>query len=501
MDRWTVERVVCRRTVLDSTSDIQKEVLTAMQPIRKGSELELEITKLAFGGNAIAYAGGLVVFLEQGIPGQTVRARITRKKSQYAEGQVLEVLSRAQGEIDPFCPHFGVCGGCRWQNLPYGEQLEWKRQHVVGCLEKLGGVAAARVEPPLPSPDTQWYRNKMEFTFSSRRWLSAAEIASGAVIDRTFALGLHARGHFDRVFDVESCFLESESAVRILRTAREWARSSALKPYSTKDHQGFWRFLVIREGKATGQRMVHVLTAGHRDADRVTGALAEHLRERLGEITTVVHSISHKKAQVAVGDVSRTLFGPGFIEETLGDLRFRISAHSFFQTNTRGARQLYEVVRDFADLKGGETVWDLYCGTGSITLFVASRVHRVIGFEVVQDAVDDAYVNCALNGIDNCSFRAGDLKDLIHEAAHAPRLFGSPDVIITDPPRAGMHPQVVKALLDVLPSRIIAVSCNPATLARDLSLLLERYAVEAVQPVDLFPHTPHIECVVKLTRK
>lgn len=469
--------------------------------IRKGAEIELEITKLAFGGDAIAHVEGLVVFLDRGIPGQRVRARITRKKSQYAQGQLLEVLSPAPGEVEAFCPHFGVCGGCRWQNLGYEDQLSWKHRHVVECLERLGGVEVAHVLPAVGSPDTRWYRNKMEFTFSNRRWLSAAEIASGEVIDRTFALGLHARGHFDRVFDVETCFLESETANAIVKEAGYCARESGLRPYSTKDHQGFWRFLVIREGKATGQRMVHVLTAGHREAETATDELAARLRNRVGDITTLVHSISHKKAQVAVGDFSRTVFGPGYIEESLDDLRFRISAHSFFQTNTFGARRMYRIVRDLGDFKGTETVWDLYCGTGSIALFIASRVHRVVGFEIVQDAIDDAFVNCTLNGIDNCSFRAGDLKDLIQEAARAPKLYGTPDVIITDPPRAGMHPQVIKALLDVLPSHIIAVSCNPATLARDLGLLLERYSVAAVQPVDLFPHTPHIECVVKLSRK
>ncbi len=469
--------------------------------IRKGAELDLEITKLAFGGNAIAYVEGLVVFLDRGIPGQRARARITRKKSQYAEGQLLEVLSPAPGEVEPFCPHFGVCGGCRWQNLGYEDQLTWKHRHVVECLERLGGVETAQVKEPVASMDSKWYRNKMEFTFSNRRWLSSAEIASGELIDRTFALGLHARGHFDRVFDVDTCFLESETANAIVREARDWAKESGLPPYSTKDHQGFWRFLVIREGKATGQRMVHVITAGHRDAEKATDGLAARLRDRVDGVTTLVHSISHKKAQVAVGDFSRTVFGPGTIEESLEGLKFRISAHSFFQTNTLGAQRLYEIVRQLGDFKGTETVWDLYCGTGSISLFIASRAHRVVGFEVVQDAIDDAFVNCTLNGIDNCSFRAGDLKDLIQEAARTPKLYGSPDVIITDPPRAGMHPQVVKALLDVLPSHIIAVSCNPATLARDLALLLERYFVEAVQPVDLFPHTPHIECVVKLTRK
>ncbi len=472
-----------------------------MQSIRKGAELELEISRLAFGGRAVAHVEGFVVFLEEGLPGQKVRARIGRKKPQYAEGRVLEVLRRAPGELEPFCPHFGVCGGCRWQNLPYEEQLAWKHRHVVECLERLGGVSGRPVEAALASPDTLWYRNKMEFTFSSRRWFSASEIASGEVLDRTIALGLHARGHFDRVFDLESCYLESEAAVAIVREAREHARRSGLRPYDTRDHQGFWRFLVIREGKATGQRMVHVLTAGHRDAAALTDGLAQRLEADVGGITTVVHSVSHKKAQVAVGDVSRTIYGPGFIEERLGGLRFRVSAHSFFQTNTFGALRLYEVVRRLADLKGDEIVWDLYCGTGSITLFIASQVRRVVGFELVREAIDDAYVNCTLNGIDNCSFRAGDLKDLIREAVRTPKIHGTPDVVISDPPRAGMHPHVIQALLDVLPSRIIAVSCNPATLARDLGLLSERYAVEAIQPVDLFPHTPHIECVVKLVRK
>lgn len=472
-----------------------------MSKIQKGMEIELEVEKLAFGGKAISRHEGMVVFLEGAAPGQRVVARVVRKKKQYAEAQVIRCVTRSAKECEPFCSHFGVCGGCQWQHIPYEDQLAWKRLHVLECLEHLAGVEEAIVESTVPSPVQQWYRNKMEYTFSDRRWLSPQEIATGEEYDRSFALGLHARGHFDRIFDVETCYLESPQSVEILRDVREWCRASGLPAYTTRTHQGFWRFLVIREGKKTGELLIHLLTAAHARAERVVDSLSEHLRSRFPGITTLVHSISHKKAQVAVGDVSRNVFGAGFIEEQLGDLRFRISAHSFFQTNPFAAEKLYQAVLDFGEFQGDETVWDLYCGTGSIALFIASRVKEVLGFELVEDAIGDAYVNCGLNGIENCRFRAGDLKEIIQEAARTLRSTGLPDVVVTDPPRSGMHPSVVKALLDLAPSRILAVSCNPATLARDLAMLADRYHVIRVQPFDLFPHTPHIECVVRLDKK
>jgi len=473
-----------------------------MQDIRKGGEVDLVVEKLAFGGKAMSRVDGYVVFIERAVPGQRVKVRITRKKRQYAEGYVLEVLSRSPREVEPFCPHFGVCGGCLSQDLPYEEQLYWKRLHVLECIEHLAGVGEATVEPVIPSSRTQWYRNKMEFTFSNRRWLSPQEIASQDVeYSRTFALGLHVRGAFDKVFNVEHCFLESPQAVEIVKATRDWCLKTGIPPYSTKDHQGFWRFLVIREGKRTDQILVHLLTSAEGDHEGVVNALVEHLMVLFPKITTFVHSVSRKKAQVAFGDWSRTVVGPGYIEEVLGGLRFRISAHSFFQTNPDGAEKLYETVSRFAGFTGNETVWDLYCGTGSIALFIASKVRRVVGFEVVEDAIRDAYDNCRLNGIDNCLFRAGDLKDVIREARESNDFGGAPDVVITDPPRAGMHPHVVKALLELSPAKIVAVSCNPATLARDLAFFLEKYEIRDVQPFDLFPHTPHIECVVKLERK
>lgn len=481
---------------------MERKNRTSMDVIRKGDELELDIEKLAYGGKAVSRVEGLVVFTDHGVPGQRIRARITRKKRQYAEARALEVLSESPSYTAPFCPHFGVCGGCAWQDLAYGDQLKWKRVHVLECLEHLAGVGEALVEPLVPSPSETYYRNKMEFTFSDRRWLSTEEINSRGMQDADrFTLGLHVRGFFDKIFDVETCFLESVQAVDILRATREWCAASGIPAYGIKTQQGFWRFLVVREGKRTDQALIHIVTTNRPEYQQYVDDLAEHLLSRIPNVTTIIHSISDKKAQVATGDATRVVFGPGYIEERLGELIFRISAHSFFQTNPRSAEMLYETVCRLSGFEGGETVWDLYCGTGSITLFIASRVRRVVGFEVVAEAIEDAYVNARLNGIGNCSFVAGDLKDMIRDARRPGGDADLPDTVITDPPRAGMHPHVVKALLEIAPRRIIYVSCNPATLARDLAELLVDYEVRKVQPFDLFPHTPHIECVVRLDKR
>ena len=304
---------------------------------------------------------------------------------------------------------------------------------------------------------------------------------------------------FERIFNLEECFLQSPQTPAIVKEVRSWCQQSGLPAYDPRSHRGFWRFLVLREGKRTGQTLVHLITSDQGEAQAVT-ALGAHLKSRFPEITTLVHSLSRKKAQVAAGEASRTLWGPGYIEEALGGLRLRISAHSFLQTNTEAAENLYETIRRWGEFTGKETVWDLYCGAGSIALYLAGQVRRVAGFELVQAAVDDAYVNCGLNGIDNCRFLAGDLKVSLQEALKAggpPR----PEVVITDPPRAGMHPEVVQALIAVAPRRIIYVSCNPATLARDLTLLQGHYETTEVQPFDLFPHTGHIECVARLDRR
>jgi 23S rRNA (uracil1939-C5)-methyltransferase len=470
--------------------------------IRKGTEIEIEVEKLAFGGQGLARVDDFVVFVDHALPGQRVRVRITRKRRQYAEARRLAVLSPAPHQQPAFCPHFGPCGGCSWQDLPYEQQLHWKTVQVGECLQHLADCRAAQVQPAVAAPEITYYRNKMEYSFSDRLWLTLPPLDKGEDAGlRVFALGLHARGAYEKIINLEACFLQSPQSVAILKEVRSWCERSGLLPYTTRTHQGFWRFLVIREGKHTGETLVHLLTAPHVDQERIVGELGAHLLDRFPTITSLVHSITRKKAQVAIADESRAIFGPGHIEERLGALRFRISAHSFFQTNTLGAERLYDAILRLAGFTGGETVWDLYCGTGSIALYIARQVGRVLGFEVIPEAIADARTNAELNGIGNCSFHLADINELSRDIPLMLDHGGVPDVVISDPPRAGMHPRVVQALLTIAPAKIIAVSCNPSTLARDLAMLLPAYQVTAVQPVDLFPHTPHIECVVALEKR
>ncbi|MBM4287746.1 MAG: 23S rRNA (uracil(1939)-C(5))-methyltransferase RlmD [Deltaproteobacteria bacterium] len=478
----------------------RKDELSPAPALTKGAEVDLDIDKLAFGGKALGRINGLVVFVAGALPGQRLRVRLTRKKAHFAEAGVIELLEQSPAYTPPRCRHFGLCGGCPWQNLAYEAQLHWKRQHVQECLEHLAGLRPEDIRPTCASPEQFYYRNKMEFTFAPRPWLPAEELAAGKnPHEAGGALGLHAPGSFQRVFDLTECHLQSSQTGDLVTAVRDRVRASGLPVYDTRRHTGFWRFLVLREGKNTGQTLAHLITTDQGDPKAVN-ALGAYLRERFPVITTLVHSVNAKKAQVAQGQGERALWGPGFIEERLAGRRFRISAGSFFQTNTRAAEALYDAVIRLAELTGGETVWDLYCGAGSIALCLADRARRVVGFELLEAAIQDAYANSRLNGVDNCQFLAGDLKDCLREAItsshHRP-----PDVVITDPPRAGMHPQVIKALLEIAPRRIIAVSCNPATLARDLALLQERYDIAAVEPFDLFPHTAHIECVVRLERR
>ncbi len=466
----------------------------------KGDELELCIDKLAFGGQALGRHEGLVVFVDHGLPGQRLRVSITKKKATYAEAKVLAVLAQSPYYVPPRCPHFGFCGGCRWQDLAYEVQLAWKRQHVQECLAQLAGLPPEVVTPTRPSPQIWFYRNKMEFTFAPRPWLPAAELtAAGSPAEMGAALGLHVPGSFHRIFDVEACFLQSPQTGPLLATIRQFARQSGLPAYDTRQHRGFWRFVVLREGKRTGEQLLWLITTSQGDL-KVVDALAATLRQDFPGLTTMVHALSDKKAQVAQADSGRIIWGSGYLTEELCGRRYRISPASFFQTNTSATEVLYHAVEELAGLTGRETLWDLYCGTGSIALTLAEGARRVVGFELVEAAIQDAYTNARLNGIDNCQFLAGDLKDCLRHTMQSPH-YARPEVVVTDPPRAGMHPQVIQALLELAPSRIIAVSCHPATLARDLALLQARYTVTEVRPVDLFPHTPHIECVVRLEKR
>jgi 23S rRNA (uracil1939-C5)-methyltransferase len=465
--------------------------------LSKGAEVDLVVEKIAFGGKALGKVDGFVVFVDHAIPGQTVRVRITRKKPQYAEARVVGLLAQSPAYTPPFCPHFGVCGGCQWQDLAYGEQLHWKRTQVEECLRHLGGLSPGIILPTVASPEPRYYRNKMGFTFAPMPIPDPA--GAGGSTGRACALGLHLAGSSGRIFNLEHCFLQSPQSPAMVQEVRRWCSISGLAAYNPKTQRGFWRFLVLREGKRTGQTLVHLITTDQGDPAAVE-VLAAHLKARFPDITTLVHSRRRHKGQIASGESSRTLWGPGYIEEQLGQLRLRISPHSFLQINTRATEGLYGAISRLGEFSGHETVWDLYCGAGSIALFLASQVGRVVGFELVPEAVNDAYTNRRLNGLDNCQFLAGDLKERIQETlqdASQPR----PEVVITDPPRSGLHPQVVQALQDLAPRRIIYVSCNPATLARDLALLQAQYDILMVQPFDLFPHTAHTECVVRLEKR
>jgi 23S rRNA (uracil1939-C5)-methyltransferase len=473
-----------------------------MVELKKGTEIELVVENLSFGGKGLARINGFVIFIDRTIPGQRVLVRITRKKSSYAEGRVLQLLEDSPQAIAPRCDHFGTCGGCLWQNLPYNEQLKVKRDLVWECLAHIGGLPHDVVLPTLPSPQVYYYRNKMEFSFAARRWLLPEEINLDQLgKPSNFALGLHVKGFYNRVLDIEECYLQSPLTVAILERVRQFALTSGPPPYNTMDHSGFWRFLVVRDSKHTGQIMVELITASNRSGVKKIDQLSSLLLAEIPEITTLVHGISTKKAQIAIADTRNVILGPGYIEERLGDLQFRISSGSFFQTNSQASKILLDQVLTGCALTGSEVVWDLYCGTGTMAIGVASGARNVIGFELIEEALADARTNARLNGVDNCEFVLGDLKGLLVDPSSLIDRYGSPDVVVTDPPRAGMHPSVVKQLVALAPPKIVSVSCNPATLARDLKILMEKYRLIRVQPVDMFPHTPHIEAVAILERR
>jgi 23S rRNA (uracil1939-C5)-methyltransferase len=469
-------------------------------PVEKGMELELAIEKLAFGGKALGRIDGFVVFVERAIPGQKVRVLITRKKAHFAEARVVKILAQSPSFVPPFCPHFGLCGGCQWQDVPYEEQLYWKRSHLEESLQHLAGLRPGAILPTVPSPQQQYYRNKMEFTFAPRPWQTSEEQApEKRDLSGGCALGLHVADSAEGIFNLTHCFLQSNQTPAIVREVRDWCRTSGMAAYDPKGRRGFWRFLVLREGKHTGQSLVQIITSDQGDPAAVAG-LAGHLKDRFPDLTTLVHSRRRKKGQVAAGEVSRTLWGPGYIEEHIGGLVLRVSAHSFLQINSLAAASLYNAVSRLGQFTGKETVWDLYCGAGSLGLALSSRVRRVVGFELDRQAVADAFENSRLNNLSHCQFLAGDLKERMVETVRTGAL-PLPEVVITDPPRAGMHPKVVQAIKELAPRRLIYVSCNPATLARDLALLKDHYEVVTVQPFDLFPHTPHIEGVVRLEKR
>lgn len=459
------------------------------------------VTGWGANGKALARVDGLVVFIQGAVPGDVADLRITKKKSSFAEAEAIRINERSPDRVEPFCTHFGTCGGCKWQDLAYERQLTYKQQQVVDNLTRLGGLELPEVSPILPSPRTTFYRNKLEFAASAHRWFTHAELrALGEITDRS-ALGFHIPGRFDKVMHVDTCHLQPDPSNAVRSFVHAWVRDQGLSFYDIRGNHGFLRTVLIRTG-AHGAFMV--LLALGEDRPRERDALLGALRDRFPAITSLLWTLNQKKNDT-IWDLDIHVFhGSEHIEEELPDegfepLRFRIGAKSFFQTNPGQTVNMYDVARRFAGLTGGERVYDLYCGAGSISLFVARHCKEVIGAEIVPEAVADAQVNAQLNGISNVRFEAGDLKDLLN--AEFVARHGRPDVLITDPPRAGMHEQVVMRIRESAPQVVVYVSCNPATQARDLALLKDLYHVTHVQPVDMFPHTFHVENVVRLERR
>ncbi len=473
------------------------EVPTAS--VQRGDELTVHLEGLAVEGRSIARVNGLVMFVRGGVPGDDVRVRVTKTKKQFVEAEITGIVSPSRVRVQPRCKVFGTCGGCTWQDLSYEAQLEFKRSNVVDALERIGKFSSPDVRPTLGAVENFYYRNKMEFSFGDR-WLTEAELSrhvSGEEINR-FALGLHVPQRFDRIVDVDECWLQSEKSNRIVNTVRDFCLKRSLDIYSTKTHAGYLRNLVIKESKKRNELMVNLVTRD--DNPAIMEELTRVLLSVIPEITTVVNNITDRKSQVAIGESEKVYHGSGYITERIGKRSYRISANSFFQTNTLQAEQLYGLVSRFAALRRDDVVFDLYSGTGTIALHIADEAAKVLGIEAVAVAVEDAKKNAGDNGVTNCTFLLGDLKDRLTKETSWLEEFGRPSVIIVDPPRSGMHEKVVREVEGLRPHRIVYVSCNPATQARDLHILCSagRYRITDIQPVDMFPHTYHIENVVAL---
>jgi 23S rRNA (uracil1939-C5)-methyltransferase len=472
-----------------------------MKPaVKKGDILELTIDDLAFGARGVARMDGFVWFIRGAIPGQTVQAKVRRVRKDYGEATVHEIVEPSPNQVEPPCPYFGTCGGCQLQHLEYELQVEYKTRQIRELLSRVGGFENPPVHPTLPADPVYAYRNKMEFTFSDRRWIVEGENDD---LPEDFALGLHVPGRFDKVLHLESCLLQSEACSRILRTLGQLTRDTGLPAYNIRNHTGFWRFLVLREGKETGDLLLNLITSSQApDRGKETLDWIVHkLFWRHPEISTVIHTISDSRAQVALGEPERLLLGLGQITEKIGEKEFTISPDAFFQTNTSQTLNLFETIGRLAQLKGTETLYDLYCGTGAIGIYLSDRVSRIIGIEAIVSAVQDGKENIARNHVKNMDIIQGDMRDILRKS-HSLLKKHPPDLVILDPPRGGPHPHTIRDLAVMAPPRLIYVSCNPGILARDLKRLCEEgFQLEEVQPVDMFPHTGHIETVALLTKK
>ncbi len=465
---------------------------------RKKKDIILEnvrIESVAAEGKALAKVDGAVLFVPFAVPGDIVDVKVTKKKKNYMEGYILRLVTPSEHRIEPFCSHFGIRGGCKSQPLPYPMQLQAKQQQVYDQLVRIGHLDVPEISPIVPSDETVYYRNKLEFTFSDRRWIYQDEDPDGLSPAQRCGLGFHVGRFFDKVLDIKHCYLQKDPSNQIRLFIKEYAVSHGLPFFNIREHTGFLRNMFIRSTEA-GDIML-IICFYHEDAEART-ALLDAVSEAFPQISSLYYVINGK-ANDSVADQECILYkGDEAIYEHMEGLRFKIGPKSFYQTNTRQAFKLYSVAREFAGLTGEETVYDLYTGTGTIAQFVSSKARKVIGIEYVPEAICDARENALANGITNCEFFAGDMKDILTDSFVSQH--GRPDVVILDPPRAGIHPDVAQVILNAEPERIVYVSCNPASQARDLAILCSRYRITAVRPVDMFPHTHHVENVVRLDR-
>ena len=457
---------------------------------------KVTITDVAAEGKALAKVNDMVVFVPYVVPGDVVDLQVKRKKNKYAEAVAVKFHEFSPKRAVPFCQHYGVCGGCKWQCLTYEDQIKYKQKQVTDNLTRIGKVELPEISPILGSEKTEFYRNKLEFTFSDKRWLTEEEVKAEVQYDQMNAVGFHIPGAFDKVLAIEKCWLQDDISNQIRNTIRDYAYEHGLAFYNIRNHEGLLRNLMIRTS-STGELMVllQVRVSQDKDLDKTKKLLA-HVADKFPQITSLLYVVNNK-CNDTINDLDIEVFkGNDHIFEEMEGLRFKVGPKSFYQTNSEQAYNLYKVTREFAGLTGDELVYDLYTGTGTIANFVSRKAKKVVGIEYVPEAIEDAKVNSAINNITNTLFYAGDMKDMLTQDFINEH--GRPDVIITDPPRAGMHNDVIDVILFAEPKRIVYVSCNPATQARDLSLLDAKYKVMAVQPVDMFPHTHHVENVVLL---
>ena len=469
--------------------------LPTMSKIKKNFILpDLEVVDISTEGKAIAKSQGLVVFIEGAVPGDVVDVMVHRKKNSYAEGKVHTFKKYSAHRVKPKCPHFGTCGGCKWQDLSYVQQLFYKQKYVLDAFTRIGKLDFDQISPIKGNASEYFYRNKLEFSFSNKRWLTKEEM-DGEVANKN-ALGFHIPGLFDKVLDIHECHLQNELSNEIRNAVRKYALEKDLTFIDIRNKGGFLRTLMIRT-TSTGETMV--VLAVYDWLDKELFELLEFLKVKFPQITSLQYVHSNKANDTLSGLDIRTYSGKDHIEEEMEGLKFRISARSFYQTNSIQAYELYKITREFAGLTGNDIVYDLYTGTGTIANFVSRHAKKVVGVEYVEDAVVDARINASANGINNTVFYSGDMKDVLNDEFIGKN--GKPEVIITDPPRAGMHEDVIKVMLNASPRKIVYVSCNPSTQARDLALMQEQYKIKKIQPVDMFPQTAHVENVVLLVKR